>query len=333
MDGIYSLPYTRRVHPEELKKGEVPAITEVKYSITGHRGCFGGCNFCALGFHQGRRIQSRSHESIITEARKMITEKDFKGYIHDVGGPTANFRLPSCNKQLKEGVCIDKQCLFPKPCKNLEVDHQDYLKLLRRLRGLEGVKKVFIRSGIRFDYVNLDKDSTFLKELCQHHISGQLRVAPEHVSAGVLKAMGKPAHHVYEEFISRFENINFQSGVKQYLVPYLISSHPGSTLEDGVELALYCKKLGFNPEQVQDFYPTPSTVSTCMYYTGVDPRTMEKIAVPKSLREKKMQRALIQYRNPANHKLVLEALKKVNRMDLVGFGKECLIKPRELKKR
>ena len=359
MDDIYALPYMRRVHPGELEKGEVSGITEVKYSLTSHRGCFGGCNFCALGFHQGRRIQGRSHESILKEAKDMVAEKEFKGYIHDVGGPTANFRAPSCEKQLKNGVCKRKQCLFPKPCKNLIVDHQDYLKLLKSLRKLEGVKKVFIRSGIRFDYVNLDKNKDFLKELCEYHISGQLRVAPEHVSNKVLKAMGKPSHEEYERFSKNFYEMNKKVSLKpnrnsekiwegsqksknrpgkslqqeksQYLVPYLMSSHPGSILEDGVELAIYCRNLGFNPEQVQDFYPTPSTVSTCMYYTGVDPRTMEKVAIPKSSREKELQRALIQYRNPANHKLVLEALKKVGRMDLVGFGKGCLIKPRVLK--
>jgi uncharacterized radical SAM protein YgiQ len=330
MDQVYALPYRRAVHPMELETGQVSAITEVKYSITSHRGCFGGCNFCALGFHQGRGIQGRSHESIIEEAQKMTKEKDFKGYIHDVGGPTANFRQPSCKKQLKDGVCKGKQCLFPRPCKNIIIDHQGYLKLLRKLRKLPGIKKVFVRSGIRYDYVNLDKDNTFLKELCKHHISGQLRVAPEHVSSKVLKAMGKPGYEVYEKFSRDFESINKASG--QYLVPYLISSHPGSTLEDGVDLALYCRDLGFNPEQVQDFYPTPSTMSTCMYYTGVDPNTMEKIYIPRSPREKNMQRALIQYRDPANHKLVLQALKEVKRLDLVGFGKECLIKPRVLKK-
>ena len=331
MDNIYTLPYRREVHPEELKKGEVSAITEVIYSLTSHRGCYGGCSFCALTFHQGRRVQERSHDSILNEAREMTKEKDFKGYIHDVGGPTANFRLPSCKKQLKEGVCKNKQCLFPKPCKNLIVDHGDYLSLLRKLRKLEGVKKVFIRSGIRFDVVTLDKDSTFLKEVCKHHISGQLRVAPEHVSGRVLQAMGKPAHQVYEKFVKEFNRIN-ERWKPQYIVPYLMSSHPGGALEDGVELALYCRDLGFNPEQVQDFYPTPSTVSTCMYYTGIDPRTMEEIEAPRSPREKSLQRALIQYRNPANHKLVLEALKRAGRMDLVGFGKDCLIKPRILKK-
>ena len=332
MDDIYALPYKRRVHPEELRNGEVPAITEVKYSLTSHRGCFGGCSFCALGFHQGRRIQGRGHDSILNEAKELIREKEFKGYIHDVGGPTANFRVPSCDKQLKEGICKRKQCLFPKPCKNLIVDHQDYLNLLRKLRKVEGVKKVFIRSGIRFDYLNLDKNKDFLKELCKYHVSGQLRVAPEHVSDKVLKAMGKPNYEEYERFSKSFYEMNKKVKKSQYLVPYLMSSHPGSTLEDGVELAIYCRDLGFNPEQVQDFYPTPSTVSTCIYYTGVDPRTMEKITVPKKTREKELQRALIQYRNPANYKLVLEALKKTNRMDLVGFGKDCLIKPRVLRK-
>ena len=334
LDDLYALPYKRAVHPKELEEGEVFAITEVKYSLTSNRGCFGSCSFCALSFHQGRIVQTRSHESILKEAGEMTTDKEFKGYIHDVGGPTANFRHPSCQKQLKEGVCKDKQCLSPKPCENLIVDHEDYLSLLRKLRKLKGVKKVFIRSGIRFDYVNLDKDNTFLKELCEHHISGQLRVAPEHVSHRVLKVMGKPDHKAYDQFSKSFVAMNKKLGKKQYLLPYLMSSHPGSTIEDAVQLAEYSRDLGFNPEQIQDFYPTPSTRATCMYYTGVDPQTMKKVYVPKSSREKKLQRALIQYRNPENYKLVLEALKEANRLDLVGFEKNCLIKPEiKLRKR
>ncbi len=329
MDRVYSLPYMRTYHPSYEAQGGVPAIEEVKYSLISNRGCFGGCNFCALTFHQGRIIQTRSHESLIQEAKKIIWDKDFKGYIHDVGGPTANFRDPACDKQLSKGACPNKQCLFPKPCKNLKVDHKDYLKLLRKLRELPNVKKVFIRSGIRFDYLIADKDDTFFRELCEHHVSGQLKVAPEHVADPVLQMMGKPENSVYQAFTKKYKQINEKLGKKQFLVPYLMSSHPGSTMKEAVELAEYLRDLGYMPEQVQDYYPTPSTISTCMYYTGVDPRTMESVYVPKNPHEKAMQRALIQYRNPKNYELVLEALKMADRMDLVGFDKHCLIRPRQ----
>lgn len=280
MDRVYSFPYMRTYHPSYEAAGGVPAIEEVKYSLISNRGCFGGCNFCALTFHQGRIIQTRSHESLLAEANQFIWDKDFKGYIHDVGGPTANFRAPSCEKQLQYGVCKEKQCLFPKPCRNLKVDHKDYLKLLRKLRELPNVKKVFIRSGIRFDYLMADKDDTFFRELCEHHVSGQLKVAPEHISDAVLQKMGKPENRVYEAFTEKYKKINQKLGKNQFLVPYLMSSHPGSTMKEAVELAEYLRDLGYMPEQVQDFYPTPSTISTCMYYTGVDPRTMEKVYVP-----------------------------------------------------
>ena len=329
MDRVYSLPYMRTYHPSYEALGGVPAIEEVKYSLISNRGCFGGCSFCALTFHQGRIIQTRSHESLIQEAKKFIWDKDFKGYIHDVGGPTANFRAPACDKQLSKGACSNKQCLFPKPCKNLKVDHKDYIKLLRKLRELPNVKKVFIRSGIRFDYLIADKDDTFFRELCEHHVSGQLKVAPEHVSDPVLQMMGKPENSVYQAFTKKYKQINEKLGKKQFLVPYLMSSHPGSTMKEAVELAEYLRDLGYMPEQVQDFYPTPSTISTCMYYTGVDPRTMKEVYVPKNPHEKAMQRALIQYRNPKNYDLVMEALKIADRMDLVGFDKHCLIRPRQ----
>lgn len=329
MDDLYALPYQRNYHPMYQKDGGVPAISEVKFSLVSNRGCFGGCSFCALTFHQGRMIQVRSHASIVEEAKLLIQDKEFKGYLHDVGGPTANFRHPSCEKQLTKGVCSKKQCLFPEPCKNLTVDHQDYIILLRKLRALPGVKKVFIRSGIRFDYVMADKTDLFLKELCQYHISGQLKVAPEHVADPVLQKMGKPGNQIYQKFVEKYKKINEQLGVKQYLVPYLMSSHPGSTLKEAVTLAEYLRDLGYMPEQVQDFYPTPSTISTTMYYTGFDPRTMEEVYVPVNPHEKAMQRALIQYRNPANYQLVLEALKKAHRMDLVGFEKKCLIRPQK----
>ena len=319
-------------HPSYEELGGVPAIEEVKYSLISNRGCFGGCSFCALTFHQGRIIQTRSHESLIAEAKKFIWDKDFKGYIHDVGGPTANFRAPACEKQLTKGACVNKQCLFPTPCKNLKVDHKDYLKLLRKLRELPNVKKVFIRSGIRFDYLIADKDDSFFKELCEHHVSGQLKVAPEHVADPVLQMMGKPENSVYQAFTKKYKQINEKLGKKQFLVPYLMSSHPGSTMKEAVALAEYLRDLGYMPEQVQDFYPTPSTISTCMYYTGVDPRTMKPVYVPKNPHEKAMQRALIQYRNPKNYDLVLEALKVADRMDLVGFDKHCLIRPRQDKK-
>jgi len=332
MDRIYSFPYMRSYHPSYEKLGGVPAIAEVKFSLVSNRGCFGGCSFCALTFHQGRIIQTRSHESIIEEAKKIIWDKDFKGYIHDVGGPTANFRHTACDKQLKAGVCKNKQCLFPTGCKNLKVDHKDYLKLLRKLRELPNVKKVFIRSGIRFDYLIYDEDDTFFREMVEHHISGQLKVAPEHVSDNVLKKMGKPENSVYERFIKKYKKINAELGLKQFVVPYLMSSHPGSTMKDAVILAEYLRDLGYMPEQVQDFYPTPSTISTCMYYTGLDPRTMEKVYVPTNPHEKAMQRALIQYRNPKNYDLVYEALKVAGREDLIGFGDKCLIKPRKIGK-
>ncbi len=329
MDRVYSLPYMRTYHPSYEEQGGVPAIEEVKYSLISNRGCFGGCSFCALTFHQGRIIQTRSHESLIEEAKKFIWDKDFKGYIHDVGGPTANFRAPACEKQLEKGACTKKQCLFPTPCKNLKVDHKDYLKLLRKLRELPNVKKVFIRSGIRFDYLIADKDDRFFRELCEHHVSGQLKVAPEHVSENVLQKMGKPQNSVYQEFSKKYKQINEKIGKKQFLVPYLMSSHPGSTMKEAVELAEYLRDLGYMPEQVQDFYPTPSTISTCMYYTEVDPRTMKPVYVPKNPHEKAMQRALIQYRNPKNYELIMEALKIADRMDLVGFDKKCLIRPRQ----
>ena len=328
MDEIYDLPYMRTYHPMYEKEGKIPAIEEIKFSITSNRGCFGGCNFCALTFHQGRIVQTRSHDSIVREAETYIKEKDFKGYIHDVGGPTADFRHPSCKKQETKGVCTNKQCLFPKPCKNLEADHKDYLELLRKLRAMSGVKKVFIRSGIRFDYVNADTSSEFLDELAKYHVSGQLRVAPEHVSDEVLHYMGKPEHQVYRQFLKKFEKANGKTGKKQYVVPYLMSSHPGCTLKEAVKLAEYVRDMGFTPEQVQDFYPTPSTMSTCMYYTGIDPRTGKKVYIPKTTKEKSMQRALLQYRNPENYDLVKEALLIAGRKDLIGFEKKCLIRPR-----
>ena len=329
MDDIYSLPYMRTYHPSYEALGGVPAISEIRFSLISNRGCFGGCSFCALTFHQGRIIQTRSHQSLLDEARQITKEKDFKGYIHDVGGPTANFRHPPCKKQLKYGVCKNRQCLFPAPCKNLNADHSDYVRLLKELRAIPKVKKVFIRSGIRFDYLLKEEDRTFLRELCEYHVSGQLKVAPEHVAAPVLSLMGKPEHKVYEQFTEEFYKMNKKIGKEQYLVPYLMSSHPGSTLKEAVELAEYCRDLGYMPEQVQDFYPTPSTLSTCMYYTGVDPRTMKPVYVPKSPHEKAMQRALIQYRNPELYDLVSEALHKAGRTDLIGFGPKCLIRPRK----
>ena len=332
MDDVYALPYMGKAHPSYDVLGGVSAVSEIRFSLTSNRGCFGGCNFCALTFHQGRIVQSRSHESLIAEAERMTKEPDFKGYIHDVGGPTANFRAPSCEKQLTKGVCREKQCLFPTPCKNLKVDHSDYVRLLRKLRDIPKVKKVFIRSGIRFDYCMADKDDTFLRELCENHISGQLRVAPEHVSDRVLNAMGKPENRIYREFVQRFERINQKTGKKQYIIPYLMSSHPGSRIEDAIALAESIRDIGYMPEQVQDFYPTPSTISTCMYYTGIDPRTGKKIYVATNPHEKAMQRALIQYRDPKNYGLVREALIKAGRQDLIGFDKKCLIPPREIKR-
>ena len=327
MDQVYRLPYMRKAHPSYEKDGGVPAVAEIKFSLISNRGCFGSCSFCALTFHQGRVIQARSHESLVEEARLLTEDKDFKGYIHDVGGPTANFRYPACEKQLTKGACKNKQCLFPKPCKNLRADHTDYIQLLRKLRTIPKVKKVFVRSGIRFDYLLADPGKKFLKELCEHHVSGQLKVAPEHVSDAVLSKMGKPENKVYREFCREYEKTNEKLGRKQYLVPYLMSSHPGSTMKAAVELAEYLRDLGYMPEQVQDFYPTPSTISTCMYYTGLDPRTMEPVYVPTNPHEKAMQRALIQYRRPENRPLVEEALKLAGRMDLIGYGPKCLIRP------
>lgn len=327
MDKVYALPYERNPHPVYEKMGGIPAITEVEFSITSHRGCYGGCSFCALNFHQGRAIQKRSQASIINEAKKLIWTEGFKGYIHDVGGPTANFRSVACEKQVKHGVCKDRQCLHPSPCKNLIVDHSEYLDLLRKLRALPEVKKVFIRSGIRYDYLMLDKNEDFFTELCQHHVSGQLKVAPEHVVDRVLEKMGKPDRKLYDRFVKKFYDINRRINKEQYLVPYLISSHPGSDLNAAVELAEYLKEHGIMPEQVQDFYPTPGTLSTCMFHTGLDPRNMKKVYVPRDPREKAMQRALLQYRKKENYRLVTEALKEAHREDLIGFGPHCLIKP------
>lgn len=327
MDDVYDLPYTGKWHPAYDALGGVPALEEVRFSLTSNRGCFGGCSFCALTFHQGRILQTRSHASIIKEAEHMTEDPAFKGYIHDVGGPTADFRQPSCQKQLAKGVCQNRQCLFPQPCKNLTADHRDYVELLRKLRCIPKVKKVFIRSGVRFDYVMADKDPTFLRELVKYHISGQLRVAPEHVSDQVLRYMGKPSHQVYESFLRAYEKENQRTGQKQYAVPYFMSSHPGCTVKDAVKLAEYVRDLGFTPEQVQDFYPTPSTLSTCMYYTGIHPLTGEKVYVPRDPHEKAVQRALMQYKNPANRALVMEGLKEAGRMDLVGYGPKCLLRP------
>ena len=326
MDNVYGLPYCRTYHPSYEKKGGIPAIEEVKFSLVSNRGCFGACSFCALTFHQGRIIQTRSHESIIAEAELIAKDPDFKGYIHDVGGPTANFRHPACDKQLSKGACGGRQCLFPTPCKNMRADHSDYIALLRKLRKIPGVKKVFVRSGIRFDYLLADKKDTFFRELVQYHISGQLKVAPEHVSDAVLKRMGKPQNAVYNKFVDKYYALNREFGMNQFLVPYLMSSHPGSTLKEAIELAEYIRDMGYNPEQVQDFYPTPSTLSTVMYYTGLDPRTMERVYVPTDPHEKAMQRALIQYRNPKNYYLVREALLKAHREDLIGSGPKCLIR-------
>ena len=327
MDEVYSLPFMRTYHPSYEVMGGVPGIEEVKFSIIHNRGCYGACNFCSLQYHQGRQISVRSHESVLSEA-KLITEMpDFKGYIHDVGGPTANFRAPSCDVQLKRGLCADKKCLAPSMCPAVNVDHSDYLSLLRKLRSLPKVKKVFIRSGIRFDYLIADKDETFFKELVKHHVSGQLKVAPEHCSDNVLKYMGKPPVRVYNRFKKRFYELTESIGKKQYLVPYLMSSHPGSTLNDAVELSLFLKSEGLHPEQVQDFYPTPGTVSTCMFYTGIDPMTMEQVYVPRTPEEKAQQRALLQYFKPENRKIVIDALRRAGRTDLIGTGKNCLVAP------
>ncbi len=329
LDRVYELPYQKNYHPVYEDKGGVPAINEVKFSVASSRGCFGGCNFCALAFHQGRIVTSRSHNSIIKEVKEMTRMPDFKGYIHDVGGPTANFRSPACEKQKTKGACSDKQCLFPTVCKNMKPNHKEYTELLRKLRNIEKVKKVFIRSGIRFDYLIADKNDEFFYELCRHHVSGQLKVAPEHVSDNVLKCMGKPEKSVYKCFSDKFYKINEQLGKKQFLVPYLMSSHPGSTLNDAINLAVYLKENGLHPQQVQDFYPTPGTVSTCMFYTGLNPMTMEKVYVPRSYREKMMQRALLQPTRPENYNLVTDALKFAHREDLIGYGAHCLIRPKK----
>ena len=330
MDRVYALPYVRRAHPMYDEAGGIPATEEIQFSITSSRGCFGACSFCALTFHQGRIIQSRSHESILREAEKLTWEPDFKGYINDVGGPTANFRKPACKKQLTKGACKGRQCLFPDVCPNMEVDHSDYLALLRKLRALPRVKKVFIRSGIRFDYLMADKKhNSIIKEFCEHHISGQLKVAPEHIADPVLTLMGKPKKAVYERFLKSYADANKALGKNQFVVPYLMSSHPGSTLKEAIALAEYLRDIGYRPEQVQDFYPTPSTISTCMYYTGYDPRTMKKIYVPTTPHEKAMQRALIQYRNPKNKELVTEALRLSHREDLIGSGRHCLVQGKQ----
>lgn len=330
LDDVYELPYMNAYHPSYEAAGGIPAISEIKFSLTSNRGCFGGCSFCALTFHQGRVLQVRSHESLIREAEAMTKDPDFKGYIHDVGGPTANFRRPACDKQATHGACPNKQCLYPDVCKNMKVDHSDYVALLRKLRNIPGVKKVFVRSGIRYDYLLADKSDLFLEELCKYHVSGQLRVAPEHVTDHVLDLMGKPRAQVYNRFVEKFKKVNERLGLKQYVVPYLISSHPGSDMKDAIALAESVRDMGYMPEQVQDFYPTPSTISTCMYYCGVDPRTMKPVNVTVSPHEKAMQRALLQYRRPENYDLVKEALLKEGREDLIGFGPGCLIPPRKM---
>lgn len=327
MDEVYSLPFMRNYHPSYESMGGVPGIEEVKFSLIHNRGCFGACNFCSLAYHQGRQITSRSHKSVIEEAEKITQMEDFKGYIHDVGGPTANFRFPSCEGQLKRGLCKDKRCLSPSVCPAIKPDHSDYLELLRKLRKLPRVKKVFIRSGIRFDYLIADPDETFFKELINHHVSGQLKVAPEHCSANVLKNMGKPPIETYLKFKKRFFELTKSAGKKQFLVPYLMSSHPGSTLKDAIELAVFLKKEGLHPEQVQDFYPTPGTISTCMFYTGLNPLTMEKVYVPRTPKEKAQQRALLQYYLPENRKFVLSALRATGRTDLIGTSPNCLVAP------
>jgi len=327
MDDVYDLEYEMKYHPSYEELGGVPALKEIKFSLTSNRGCFGSCSFCALNFHQGRVLQTRSQDSIVKEAEKMIEDPEFKGYIHDVGGPTANFRYKSCKKQEEYGVCKDKQCLFPTKCKNLVVNHTDYVALLKRLRELPNVKKVFVRSGVRFDYVMYDKNKKFLEDLVKYHVSGQLRTAPEHVSNDVLKYMGKPSIEVYNSFVEEFYRINDKLGMKQFVVPYLISSHPGSRLKDAIMLAEYIRDMGYMPEQVSDFYPTPGTLSTCMYYTGIDPRTGESVYIPKTREEKQMQKALIQYRKRENYNLVLKALQKAGRYDLIGYGENCLVRP------
>lgn len=328
LDSVYALPFQRDYHPSYEKDGGIPAISEVKFSLISNRGCFGGCNFCALSFHQGRVVQARSTESLVKEAENIVADPDFKGYIHDVGGPTANFQKRACLQQEKHGVCKKKQCLVPEPCKNLIVDHQGYLHTLRKLRKIPGVKKVFVRSGIRYDYLIYDKDTEFFKELCAHHVSGQLKVAPEHVSTLVLEKMGKPQQKIYDRFVRQYEQFNKSLGKNQHIVPYFMSSHPGSDLTAAIELAEYIRDTRQMPEQVQDFYPTPGTLSTCMYHTGLDPRTMQSVYVAKDPHEKAMQRALIHYSHPRNYKLVVEALTKAKRTDLIGYGAKCLVRPR-----
>ncbi len=327
LDDLYDLEYEMNYHPSYEKLGGVPALNEVKFSITSVRGCFGSCSFCSLNFHQGRVIQSRSHDSILREAKKMSEMESFKGYIHDVGGPTANFRITSCKKQLEHGTCKDKQCLFPKKCSNLDVDHKDYIELLKKIRNISGIKKVFVRSGVRYDYALYDNNSEFISELAKFHVSGQLRTAPEHVSDDVLRYMGKPSSKLHDEFVKLFNRASEKEGLKQFVVPYFISSHPGSMLKDAINLAEYIRDIGHMPEQVQDFYPTPGTLSTCMYYTGKHPLTKEKVYIPKSVEEKKMQRALMQYKRKENYTLVLKALQLAGRQDLIGFDKKCLIRP------
>ncbi|EKY24618.1 YgiQ family radical SAM protein [Clostridium celatum] len=329
LDAVYDLPFTKEYHPIYEEMGGIPALEEVKFSIVGSRGCFGNCSFCAITFHQGRAVQSRSEESIVKEAKEMTEMKDFKGYIHDVGGPTANFRKPACKHQLTIGACKTKQCLSPGVCKNMEVDHKEFLSVLRSVRSLPKVKKVFVRSGIRYDYVMADKDDTFFKELVEHHVSGQLKVAPEHVSEEVLKHMGKPAGRTYEDFRQKFFRITEKLGKKQYIIPYLMSSHPGSTLKEAIKLAEYLRDIKYQPEQVQDFYPTPGTLSTTIFYTGLDPITMKPVYVPKTKEEKAMQRALLQFSNPKNYNIVYDALMKAGREDLIGNGPKCLIKSKE----
>ena len=327
LDRVYALPYLRLAHPCYDAQGGIPALQEVRFSLSAVRGCFGACHFCALTFHQGRVVTSRSEESLLAEARLISKFPDFKGYIHDVGGPTANFRSAACEKQLKQGACKNRQCLYPSPCKNLRVSHRELLSLLRKMRQIPGVKKVFIRSGLRFDYLMADKDPAFFTDLCRYHISGQLKVAPEHISPNVLRMMGKPPREVYDRFVQRYQAVNERLGLKQYLVPYLMSSHPGSTLQDALMLTEYLREHGHQPEQVQDFYPTPGTLSTCMYYTGLDPRTMKPVYVPKTPHEKAMQRALLQWKNPKNFPLIREALRLCGREDLIGFGKKALVPP------
>ena len=327
LDRVYSLPFARDYHPDYDSEGGVPAIAEVKFSITHNRGCFGACNFCAIAFHQGREVRSRSKESVVNEARIIAAMPDFKGYINDVGGPTANFRYPSCDKQRESGVCPNKKCLAPTPCKNLKIDHTEYAEMLREIESIKGIKKVFVRSGIRFDYLVYDKDDSFFKQLVERHVSGQLKVAPEHCSANALAMMGKPSVEVFERFKKKYFELSERAGLEQYIVPYLMSSHPGATMKDAVDMALWLKKWGYSPEQVQDFYPTPGTISTVMYYTGINPMAGKSVHVTTDYREKQLQRALLQFSRPENANLVREALKKAGREDLIGNGSECLVKP------